>query len=164
MTNNAFLFHLHGSLHLTTMFNRYSVWLWPALPTEVFQSYSGRISLKKKKKKKTSVKNLGCFLFQATVREASTYNLQSKTKSVMLAQPRAQTHIKMILRCISKLCQLRRTSNKALARHGSDITDHNYDALSTQYELIKEVLFCWIVLFTNLQIRYDKSANVSCIS
>lgn len=53
----------------------------------------------------------------------------------MLAQPRAKTHMKMILRCISKLCQLRTTSNKALSRHGSDIRDHNYDALSTKYEL-----------------------------
>lgn len=81
----------------------------------------------------------------------------------MLAQPRAETHIKMILRCISKLCQLRTTSNKALSRHGSDITDHNYDALSTKYELIEGGSFFWIVLFTNLQIRNDKSVNVGCI-
>lgn len=60
----------------------------------------------------------------------------------MLAQPRAKTHMKMILRCISKLCQLRTTSNKALSRHGSDIRDHNYDAkYILNMNLIKEVLF-----------------------
>lgn len=81
----------------------------------------------------------------------------------MLAQLRAKTHIKMILRCISKLCQICTTSNEPLSRHGSHITDHNYDALSTKYELIQGS-FSWIALFTNLHIRNDKSVNAGCIS
>lgn len=60
-------------------------------------------------------------------------HLVTKKKSVMLAEARAKTHIKTILRCISKLCQLRTASNEALSRQVSDVTDHNSHTLSIKY-------------------------------